>query len=269
MSALDLDAIRRTRGVDLAVWPPRYDPAYRPPPDAQHWLPEVECAAPEARDGLILGEAPRAGALRVGAKPVLPAEVGGGGRLPRHAPHPRRPRRGSPSSPRTSSAPRRPRIRPSATTSASPADAVARIHGTSGTTGRPTVFGIGRGRLGRGSARPTRGSCGASGIRPGDRVLIARSSASTWARGARSPACERLGATTFPFGAGAPGKTAGAPCSGRARSEPTRVLRDAVLRAPLRRDAPGARASTRGASGFRILFFSGEPGRRASRARSG
>ena len=30
MSQLDLDAIRRRRGVDLTVWPPRYDPAYRP-----------------------------------------------------------------------------------------------------------------------------------------------------------------------------------------------------------------------------------------------
>ena len=56
MSALDLDAIRRTRGVDLGVWPPRYDPAYRPPLDARHWLPEVECASPEARDALVLAK---------------------------------------------------------------------------------------------------------------------------------------------------------------------------------------------------------------------
>ena len=56
MSLLDLDAIRRTRGVDLAVWPPRYDPAYRPPLDAQQWLPEVECASPEARDAVILAK---------------------------------------------------------------------------------------------------------------------------------------------------------------------------------------------------------------------
>ena len=50
MSGLDLDAIRRTRGVDLSVWPPRYDPAYRPSPDAPCWLPEVECASPDVRD---------------------------------------------------------------------------------------------------------------------------------------------------------------------------------------------------------------------------
>jgi hypothetical protein len=56
MSHLDLDQIRRTRGVDLAVWPPRYDPAYRPSTEADYWLPEVECAPPAARDGLILAK---------------------------------------------------------------------------------------------------------------------------------------------------------------------------------------------------------------------
>ena len=53
---LDLDAIRRDRGVDLAVWPPRYDAAYQPPLGAEHWLPEVECAPPAIRDRLILAD---------------------------------------------------------------------------------------------------------------------------------------------------------------------------------------------------------------------
>ena len=44
------------RGVDLTVWPPRYDPAYRPPSDAEHWLPEVECAEPAARDALVFAK---------------------------------------------------------------------------------------------------------------------------------------------------------------------------------------------------------------------
>ena len=45
-AALDAAALRDTRGVDLTVWPPRYDPAYRPAPEAEHWLPEIECAEP-------------------------------------------------------------------------------------------------------------------------------------------------------------------------------------------------------------------------------
>jgi len=47
------------RGVDLTVWPPRYDPAYRPAPDAEHWLPEVECADPAARDALVFAKLTR------------------------------------------------------------------------------------------------------------------------------------------------------------------------------------------------------------------
>jgi phenylacetate-CoA ligase len=54
-AALDAAALRGTRGVDLTVWPPRYDPAYRPAPDAEHWLPEVECA-PLRGDRMANGE---------------------------------------------------------------------------------------------------------------------------------------------------------------------------------------------------------------------
>ena len=39
---------------DLAVWPPRYDPAYRPDPAADYWSPELECCDPRTRDVLIL-----------------------------------------------------------------------------------------------------------------------------------------------------------------------------------------------------------------------
>ena len=56
MAAFDLDRIRRTRGVDLGVWPPRYDPTYAPAPDDPCWLPEIECAPPAARDALILAK---------------------------------------------------------------------------------------------------------------------------------------------------------------------------------------------------------------------
>ena len=54
--ALDTAALRGTRGVDLSVWPPRYDPAYRPDPRAEHRLPEVECAEPAAREALVFAK---------------------------------------------------------------------------------------------------------------------------------------------------------------------------------------------------------------------
>ena len=35
-------------------WPPRYDASYRPPADAEYWLPELERAEPAERDRHIL-----------------------------------------------------------------------------------------------------------------------------------------------------------------------------------------------------------------------
>jgi phenylacetate-CoA ligase len=80
------------------------------------------------------------------------------------------------------------------------------IHGTSGTTGRPTVFAIGRNdwnAIANAHARIMWGM----GMRPGDMICIAAILSlymGSW--GALSGA-ERLGAKAFPFGAGAPGMT--------------------------------------------------------------
>src|SRR5689334_17270763 len=54
--SLDLTRIARERGVDLRAWPPRYDAAYRPRSDEPLWLPEIERAAPQERDELILAK---------------------------------------------------------------------------------------------------------------------------------------------------------------------------------------------------------------------
>src|SRR6185437_9176278 len=84
---------------------------------------------------------------------------------------------------------------------------VHHIHGTSGTTGQPTAFAIGRGdwdAIANAHARILWGM----GIRPGDIVFVAAIFSlymGSW--GALSGA-ERLRAKAFPFGAGAPGMTA-------------------------------------------------------------
>ena len=85
-----------------------------------------------------------------------------------------------------------------------PDSEVFHIHGTSGTTGRPTAFAIGRedwNHIANAHARIMWGM----GIRPGDIVFVAAIFSlymGSW--GALSGA-ERLGAKAFPFGAGAPG----------------------------------------------------------------
>lgn len=87
-----------------------------------------------------------------------------------------------------------------------PDSEVFHIHGTSGTTGRPTAFAIGRNdwiAIANAHAR----IMWAMGMRPGDMICIAAILSlymGSW--GALSGA-ERLGAKAFPFGAGAPGMT--------------------------------------------------------------
>ena len=84
---------------------------------------------------------------------------------------------------------------------------VAHIHGTSGTTGRPTAFGIGRADwrvIADNHARILWGM----GVRPGDTVFLAAIFSLYLGSWGAMLGAERLGCTVFPFGAGAPGMTA-------------------------------------------------------------
>ena len=253
---LDLEAIRCDRGVDLAVWPPRYDPAYRPPSDAAHWLPEVECATPSARDELILAK------LRGQVQYAW-----------QRSPFYRRKWEAAGVSPGTlmkladlSRFPVVTKAELRAAQAASPPfgdylciapGAVARIHGTSGTTGRPTVFGLGSDdweRVGEAHAR----ILWATGIRPSDRILICSFFSLYMGSWGALVGGERLGATMFPFGAGVQGQTLAAVQWAREirptafYGTPSYALHFAET---ARREGVEPRAL-----GFRVLFFSGEPG---------
>jgi phenylacetate-CoA ligase len=134
---------------------------------------------------------------------------------------------------------------------------VARIHGTSGTTGRPTAFAISRAdwdRVGAAHARILR----AAGIRPGDTVFFGSFFGLYLGGWGALVGAERLGATCFPFGAGVPGQTAQA-VEWLAEMKP-----DAFYGTPsyALRVAEVARQAGYDPAGFgiRVLFFSGEPG---------
>jgi len=253
---IDLDRIRRARGVDFAVWPPRYDPTYRPRPDEEHWLPEIECADPAARDELVFAK------LRHQVRYVW-----------EQSPFYRRKWQEAGVSPDTlrslDDLSRFPVVQKAELRAAQAAHPpfgdylcvepgeVARIHGTSGTTGRPTVFGVGREdweRIGEAHAR----IMWSAGLRPDDRILICSFFSlylGSWGvlRGG-----ERLGAAVFPFGAGVAGQTLMA--VGWARDlrptafygTPSYALHFAET---ARREGIDPKTL-----GLRILFFSGEPG---------
>lgn len=131
------------------------------------------------------------------------------------------------------------------------------IHGTSGTTGRPTAFGIGRrdwNTIANNQARVMWGM----GLRPGDMVFIASVFSLYMGSWGTLAGAERLGCKCFPFGAGAPGMTQRAvtwlqmmqPVGFYAT--PSYALRLAEVAAEEGVDPK--------AFGLKIMFFSGEPG---------
>ncbi len=256
MSASALVRAARARGVDLEAWPPRYDPAYRPAPEAEHWLPELECADPRDRDAIILAKLQRQVRWAWERSPFY-----------------RRKWQAAGVSPETLKSledlARFPVVRKDELRAAQAAappfgdylciepGEVAHIHGTSGTTGRPTVFGIGAAdwaRIGEAHARVMWGA----GLRPDDRIMVSSFFSLYLGSWGALRGGERLGAAMFPFGAGVPGQTLmGVQWARDLRptafySTPSYALHfaDTARRAGLDpRDF-----------GLRTLFFSGEPG---------
>jgi len=134
---------------------------------------------------------------------------------------------------------------------------VLRIHGTSGTTGRPTAFAVSRGDWKRIAAAHARIMWGA-GIRPSDTIFLGSFFGLYWGGWGALIGGEHLGATCFPFGAGVPGQTAQA-VEWLSEIKPTAFYGTpsyALRIAEVAIEAGGDPADF----GIKTLFFSGEPG---------
>jgi phenylacetate-CoA ligase len=138
-----------------------------------------------------------------------------------------------------------------------PREQVLRIHGTSGTTGKPTAFAIGRDdwkRIANAHARIMWGM----GLRPGDTVFIGSFFSLYLGSWGALVGAERLGLTCFPFGAGVPGQTE------RGIEWMREIKPTAFYGTPSY--ALYIAEKTREAGydpkdfGLKIMFFSGEPG---------
>ena len=240
----------------MRAWPPRYDLTWRPRGDAEHWAPDLECAPPARRDAVIFDKLraqvtyawERSAFYRrhweaAGVSPATLKSLDDLARFP---------------------VVRKEDLRAAQAAAPpfgdylciDPSD-VARIHGTSGTTGRPTVFGIGADdweRIGEAHARILWGA----GVRPGDRVLVASFFSLYLGSWGALKGCERLGATVFPFGAGLAGQTLMAVQWARELrptafyGTPSYALHFAET---ARREGVDPKSF-----GLRTLFFSGEPG---------
>jgi phenylacetate-CoA ligase len=138
-----------------------------------------------------------------------------------------------------------------------PRDDVLRVHGTSGTTGRPTAFGVSRDDWNRIAGAHAR-IMGAAGIRPSDTIFLGSFFGLYWGGWGALIGGERLGATCFPFGAGVPGQTQQA-VEWLAQMRPTAFYGTpsyALRIAEVAREAGYDPVDF----GIRVLFFSGEPG---------
>src|SRR6266571_2396529 len=196
---IDPQRLRTARGVDLTAWPPRYDPAYLPSDKEEYWLPELECAGEAERNEIVFGKLKHQ--IRYAWE---------------RSPFYRRRWQEAGVSPATLKSledlARFPVVQKSDLRAAQEEQPpfgdflciepqeVARIHGTSGTTGRPTAFGIGAGdweRIGNAHAR----IMWSAGIRPADRILICSFFSLYMGSWGALVGGERLGASLFPFGA--------------------------------------------------------------------
>ncbi|HUH94827.1 MAG TPA: AMP-binding protein [Casimicrobiaceae bacterium] len=138
-----------------------------------------------------------------------------------------------------------------------PDSEIHHIHGTSGTTGRPTAFGIGRGdweAIANAHARILWGM----GLRPGDTVFIAAIFSLYMGSWGTLAGAERLNCKAFPFGAGAPGMTARA-AMWLAHFKPTAFYGTPSFALHLAEVARSEGYQPR-EFGLRLMFFSGEPG---------
>ena len=237
----------------MSTWPPQTDPGYRPAAGDPYWFREIECGR---QDDLILGKL-KAQVRYAWDKSVFYRRKWEAAGI-------------SPDSLRTlDDLARFPVVQKNelrASQAASPPfgeylcidpSQVARIHGTSGTTGRPTVFGLGAGdwkRMAEAHARILWGC----GIRPGDRVMICSFFSLYMGSWGALAGVERLGATAFPFGAGVAGQTLMGVQWAR-DLKPTAFYSTPSYALHFADTALKEGIDPR-SFGIRILFFSGEPG---------
>jgi phenylacetate-CoA ligase len=134
---------------------------------------------------------------------------------------------------------------------------VHHIHGTSGTTGRPTAFAIGRDdwrNIANAHARIMWGM----GLRPGDTVFVASIFSLYMGSWGSMIGAERLRARVFPFGAGAPGMTSRA-VTWLASVKPRGFYSTPSYALHLAETARSEGIEPRD-FGIGVMFFSGEPG---------
>ncbi|MFT5141133.1 MAG: phenylacetate-CoA ligase [Rhodothermales bacterium] len=237
-------------------WPPSYDDAYKPAADVEYWFPHRETMDPEQRDEKILERIQsimhychehspfyRRKWSKDGLEPGDIKTLQDFEKVPVI----------------TKEELRQSQIEspPFGDYLCIPKNQVARLHGTSGTTGRPTAFGIGPEDW-RSISNAHARVMWSMGIRPNDTVFIGSVFSLYMGSWAALAGTERLGAAAFPFGAGISGQTL------RGVNWMLQMKPSVFYGTPSYALRLAEVAIENGIDphdfGIRILFFSGEPG---------
>jgi phenylacetate-CoA ligase len=238
-------------------FPPRYDPGYLPPKDSRYWFPRRETMAAADREKAILERLQQVCGYAYAHSPFYRRLWGEAGFHPEQLRSLEDFEDKVPVVTKAEMRRSQERAPPFGDYLCIPDDQVFHVHGTSGTTGRPTAFAIGRddwAAIANAHARIMWGM----GLRPGDMVCVAAIFSLYMGSWGALAGAERLGAKAFPFGAGAPGMTArcaqwlGAMKPAGFYGTPTYALH-------LAQTAMDEGLDPRG-FGLKIMFFSGEPG---------
>jgi len=238
-------------------FPPRFDADYLPSPDARYWFPQRETMAPAKRDHAVLGRLQALTRYAWDRSPFYRRKWDEAGFHPEHLRSLEDFAAKVPVITKKDLRDSQTRLPPFGDYLCIDEHDVHHIHGTSGTTGRPTAFAIGRAdweSIANAHARIMWGM----GIRPGDIVFVAAIFSlymGSW--GALSGA-ERLRAKAFPFGAGAPGMTARA-AMWLDLAKPAALYATPSFALHLAEVARDEGYDPR-AFGLKTMFFSGEPG---------
>jgi phenylacetate-CoA ligase len=237
-------------------WPPIYDESYLPQVGQEHWFPEAETQDPEAREKVILEKVRSQMAWVYDRSGLYKAKWGDAGLEPgdistmddfRRVPI------------ITKEDLRQDLIDnpPFGSNICDDWGDIERIHGSSGTTGIPTVLTISRDdwkRIGNAHARVMWGA----GIRPTDMIFIASPFSLYMGSWGALVGAERMRARCFPFGAGNPGQTLMAVRWVQA-THPS-VFYGTPSFALYLAETARSEGIDPIDFGFRVLFFSGEPG---------
>lgn len=192
--------------MEFWSWPPKYDDSYRPAASSRYWFPTRETMEEGERDRAIVARLREVCTYAYATAPFYKAKWDEAGFHPEQITSLEAFETKCPVVHKADLRTAQNRKPPFGDYLCILPSDVYHIHGTSGTTGRPTAFAIGRGdwqSIANAHARVMWGM----GIRPCDTVFVAAIFSLYMGSWGALAGAERLGAKAFPFGAGASGMT--------------------------------------------------------------